>query len=437
MAPYRREITFNSNGVDANRISTGAKDDMDFAETQRQAAIAAEIGIETFILDDGWQARSGDWCPDSVSADPACQEPRHTANPLDPKFQPRFPDSSFAAVRALLGPAGMNLGLWMTPLHFNPSAVVFGQNPQWACQPISTALLAAHQADPYGSSNEAGILQWNLEATGPSGKAVDYIEGRIRRAIVEWGAAYFKFDFTVWLDCAGVAPADIYMYRESFMAMLDRIIKDHPAVTIQMDETNDYRLFPFEAIARGPTWYQNGSPTTSEALHANHVLAPWIPLHALGRNALRAGDLATKSVDYQMAVALLSHVTFFNDLTRIPAEARPRIRVWTDYYKAHRADLAQLTYPLLAEDPLDEQHWAAFQAWNPDQGRGVLLAYRQDAPESARTVGLRGVRPGTYRLFEAPGDVAVGDYTAEQLRAGVTIALPERYSARVLRIERL
>ena len=65
MLPYEHGVTFNSNGVDSNRISTGAKDDMDFATVQEIAPIARRMGVETFILDDGWQARSGDWQPDS------------------------------------------------------------------------------------------------------------------------------------------------------------------------------------------------------------------------------------------------------------------------------------------------------------------------------------------------------------------------------------
>jgi hypothetical protein len=433
MPPYRREVTFNSNGVDSNIISTGAKDDMNFAEVQRQASIAEQLGIETFILDDGWQARSGDWCPDSVSDDPACQEPRLGT---DPKFEPRFPDSTFSAVRQEIAP--MNLGLWMTPLHFNPNAVAFQNNPQWACLPISLGLLALNLSDPDGGSNDAGIVQWNPEALAPDGtKFIDYMEGRIRRAIDDWGVKYFKFDFTAWLDCGGIYPVDIYGYRESFMAMLDRVIADHPDVTIQMDETNDYRLFPFEAIARGPTWYQNGSPLPNEALHANFLLARFMPLYALGRNALRAGDLANYPVDYQMAVALLSHMTFFNDLTQIPEAVVPRIRVWTDYYKAHRAELASLVYPLLDEDPLATANWAAFQSWNPETGRGALLVYRQDSDQATRTLRLRNVAAGSYRLYRAPEEAGFIDYSADQLRAGIEVTLPEIRTAAVFRIEKL
>lgn len=430
---YRREITFNSNGVDSNRISTGAKDDLDYNEFVRQLAVAGDIGIETFIFDDGWQARSGDWCPDSVSDDPACADPRRGS---DPKFGPRFPDPSFAAVQAKLQPKGMHLGLWMSPMHFNPKAIAFQNNPSWMCDPIGAALLADNLAQPDSGSNEAGIVQWNPEALGPDGKFIDYLESRIRRAIDQWGVRYFKFDFTAWIDCGGVNTVDFYGYRESFMAMLDRILADHPDVTIQMDETNDYRLFPFEALARGPTWYQNGSPSPPEALHANFVLTPFLPPYALGRNALNSNILAKYSADYQMAVALLSHITFFNDLPSIPLPLRATIKRWTDYYKAHRADLAGFAYPLLAEDPLSNDNWAAFQTWNPETGRGALLVYRQDSAETNRTIKLRNVRAGNYRLLEAPSEASTQLFTAQQLQAGINISIPSKQAARVYRIER-
>lgn len=75
MPAWPRAVTFNTNVVDRNKISTGAKDDVNLAELIKQAAIARRLGVETFILDDGWQARSGDWCVDS----PACPEPRRSA----------------------------------------------------------------------------------------------------------------------------------------------------------------------------------------------------------------------------------------------------------------------------------------------------------------------------------------------------------------------
>src|SRR5205823_5007517 len=83
-----------------------------------------------------------------------------------------------------------------------------------------------------------------------SNDAYPHIESRIRDAIDNWGARYFKFDFMVWLDCAG--QNDLYQQHDAFVAMLDRLRRDHPNVVLQTDETNDYRLFPFESTLRGP-----------------------------------------------------------------------------------------------------------------------------------------------------------------------------------------
>jgi hypothetical protein len=430
MPPYRREIVFNTNGVDSNARSTGAKDDVDFDEfVKRQLPAAKALGVETFVFDDGWQARSGDWCPDSDE----CPEPRWDGSP-DSRFRPRFPDATFEAVRGALGE--MNLGLWMTPMHFNPSAEAFTTNPQTACLPVSLGLVALNLADPDTGSNDAGIGTWNPEAIRTDGtKLVDYIESRIRVAIEDWGVTYFKFDFLVWLDCFGAETVDAYAYRESFLAMLDRLIADHPGVTFEIDETNDYRLFPFESVARGPSWYQNGSPPPNEALHASWILAPFVPPFALGRSVFGNGRWMEFDVDYLMAAALPSHMTFFIDLENIPEQVVTKARVWTDYYKEHRDSLATFTYPLL-EDPVTGANWTALQPWNPETGRGFLLVYRQDSPDAMKTVALRNVPPGkTFELFEAPADVPLGTFSSADLASGIPISIDERKRAKVIRIE--
>ena len=420
------DITFNSNGVDDNRISTGAKDDMDFAEVKRQAAVAQKLGVDTFILDDGWQAISGDWCPDS----PQCPEPRNGDDPK--KFAPRFPDAKFEAVREVLG--DMKLGLWMSPMHFNPSSQAAARNPGWICNPVGTGTTLANMAQPDSSSNEAGIGQWNPEGVGQDGKNIDYVEGKIRTAITDWKVSYFKFDFLAWLDCAGAETITAYEYRESFIRMLDRIQADHPKVTIQIDETNDYRLFPFESVTRGPSWYANGGPDANEALHNLWLLSPYIPAYTLGQQTL-AGERDQRSTEYLMAVALASHWTYFTDLTKFTDEQVATAGKWADLYHRERDRFAQFTYPLL-DDPISGKNWTALQPWNADEQSGALMVYRQDAAEESKTVALRGVRgDGTYRVTEALTGATIGEYTAGQLRDGLTVALPQRYSAKVLLID--
>jgi hypothetical protein len=421
----RGDITFNSNGVDDNVISTGAKDDMNFAEVARQAAIAKRLGVDTFILDDGWQAISGDWCPDST----ACPEPR---NGTDPKFAPRFPDDHFGAVRDEIG--DMKLGLWMSPMHFHPKSEAAERNPGWICAPAGAATAALSIADPNTGSNDAGLGAWNPEGMGQDGTFINYLEGRISNAIDNWGVRYFKFDFLAWIDCAGAQPVTLYEHRESFLRMLDRLIAQYPHVTFQIDETNDYRMFPFESVSRGPSWYANGNPKANELLHNLWLLAPYVPGYTIGQATL-GGHRGKLSTDYLMAIALGSHMTFFTDLTKLPEDQITTAAAWADIYHQHRDRFASFTYPLL-DDPISGKTWTALQPWDADDQTGALMVYRQDNDDATRTVALRGIRgDGSYRLTDVTTGETFGQFTAEQLRSGIEISLPQRHSAKVLLID--
>ena len=418
LARYEKGITFNSNGTDSNRISTGAKDDMDLRTVEEVAPIARQLGVETFILDDGWQARSGDWQPDS----PEFPEPRWDGSP-DSKFAPRFPDPRFSAVRRAIAP--MKLGLWMSPMHFNPSSATFASHPEWVCQPVGSALLALNSAEPESSSNEAGIVTWGIPA-------IPHLEARIRDAIEQWGVTYWKFDFLAWLDCAG--QGDVYEMHDAFLAMLDRLQRDHPSVTFQIDETNDYRLFPFESVSRGPSWFQNGSPPPEHLLHNLWNLSPFVPGFSLGQHALGGEHWKRHPVATLMAVALPSHITFFNDLRKLPAEVLAEAAPWLRFHRRHRELLTQVLYPLL-DDPL-ENGWTALQSWDPDAGRGALLAFRQDADAAERRIPLENVPPGRlFDLREAPTGRYAGTASSEELTRGLVILLTAKRDARVLLIQ--
>jgi hypothetical protein len=413
MPSYEKDATFNSNGTDEGRISTGAKDDMDIAAVREIAPLARRMGIKTFILDDGWQAISGDWVPDS---------PGHT----DPRglYPPRFNDATFEEVRQVIAP--MKLGLWMSPTFFNPASETMKAHPQWVCTPIGEGLTAANMADPDGGSNEAGLGAW-----GPD--ALPYVESRIDNAIDNWGVTYFKFDFLVWLDCAG--QGDMYDFHDRFVAMLDRLQARHADVTFEIDETNDYRLFPFESVSRGPSWFQNGSPSPKQLLHNVWNLSPWVPAFSLGQHFL--GDyrgVGDAAVDLRMAVSLLSHPTFFSDPRRYDGAVLDRASSWLAFRRAHVAAFTGVVYPLL-DDPL-AGGWTALQSWDPEAASGAVLAFRQGASSSSVTVPLHNVPAGrTFSLVRAPDGVVVGTATSEELAAGLAVSVDAPDGFQVLVIE--
>jgi hypothetical protein len=424
--PYDHEVTFNSNGTDADVRSDGAKDDMVEEVVLETAPIAKRLGIETFILDDGWQARSGDWEPDCGTAPgQGNTDPRWDGTPATDKFRPRYSDCRFAAVREAIAP--MELGLWMSPMHFHPRSETYTSHPDWSCKPVGDATGALSLLQPSGGSNDAGLGTWSVD-----GALMDHVQSRIQTAIDDWGVTYFKFDFLVWLDCVG--ENDLYEYKEAFMAMLDELIARNPGVTFEIDETNDYRLFPFESVTRGPSWFQNGSPAPDRLLHNVWNLSPFVPAYSLGQHFLGGNQHTKYPVDTLMAAALPTHMTFFSDLRRIPESVIAEARPWVDFYTANRDHFSQMTYPLLA-DPL-EGGWTALQPWDPEQGVGALLAFRQQSGDSTVSIPLRNVPEGmTFDLFEGPTGAHVGTATSAELARGLDVTIPERDGARVLLIQ--
>ena len=393
------KVVFNSDRLDDDR--SGAKDDADYAMVQRVAETARRLGVDTFVLDDGWQEISGDW-----NADPA-----------------RYPDPSYEAVREAIAP--MKLGLWMSAMHFHPDSVTAREHPEWWCQPYASGLYAYNTAEPNEGSNEAGIVPW-----GPD--AIPFVEGHIRKAITEWQVTYFKFDFLAWLDCAG--QGDFHAFRDAFVAMLDRVRADHPAVTLQVDETNDYRLFPFASTTRGPTWFQNGNPEPHVLLHNLWNLSPYVPAYAIGQHVLGGDAWKRHPVSTLMAAALPSHISYFTDIRTLPDHVVAEAGRWIGWYRANRSLFTDgVTYPLLA-DPL-EQGWTALQTWDPERGEGALLAFRQQSDEAARTIALRNVPGGrTFRLTSVPDGLDLGTATSEQLRAGLPVEIAAKDGAAVIAI---
>jgi hypothetical protein len=219
--------------------------------------------------------------------------------------------------------------------------------------------------------------------------------------------------------------------------MLDSLQARHPDVTFEIDETNDYRLFPFESVSRGPSWFQNGSPSPRQLLHNVWNLSPWVPAFSLGQHFLgdyRGTDPA--AVDLRMATALLSHPTFFSDPRRYDGAVLDRAAKWLAFRRAHLDAFTGVVYPLLG-DPL-AGGWTALQSWDPEAGRGAVLAFRQDAASTTVTVPLRNVPPGrTFSLVRAPDGVVVGTVTSEQLSAGLPVTVDAPGGLDVLVIEPL
>jgi hypothetical protein len=372
------------------------------ANLRPQAALAKQLGVETFMLDDQWQgSSSGDWRWDT------------SRFPLDAGGVPQFVD--------YLHSIGLNLGLWMSPMEFNMSSTTYAAHPDWACTPTGDATAQI--------PSDAGLGVW--DATNPALRS--YMTGVVDHAVSAFGVTEFKFDFLTWLDCP---PHDYLDYEDAFVGWVRALQQRHPNVGFEIDETNDQRSWPFESVSLGTSWFDNDHTATpvQKQLHDVWSAAPWIPPSTLG-TGLYDGTLAPPyTASFLMPLAMLTHVTFWTDVTKLSAADQAETSWWLGWYAQHRAGLSGVVFNLTpSSDPLDGRSWAAFQPWQ--DGRGYLFAFRQGGAAASLTVSLHGVDPGTqYALTDVRSGSSLGEASGAQLSAGFTVTAPSSWMAQVISI---
>jgi hypothetical protein len=374
------------------------------ANLRPQAALLASLGGEVLMLDDQWQgASSGDWQWDTA----------------------RFPISGSDGVPDFvkyLHSLGLRLGLWMSPAEFNSASSTYRSHPQWACTPTGhvTAQIPS----------DAGLGVWDMN--NKSLRA--YLSSVIDRLIAQDSVSEFKFDFATWVDCP---PHDYLDYEDAYASWVHAQEVRHPGVTFELDETNDQRLWAMRSVALGPSWFDNGhlqgSSYPSRLLHDVWSAAPWLPPSSLGFGTYDPKLAPPYTAGYLMPIALLGHVTFWSDLTQLSPAEQTETAWWLSWYRAHRSELGGLVYEDTSIDPIDGTSWAAFQPWSGDHG--YVFAFRQAAGPDSQAVSVQGVDPSTtYRVVDVRSGAAIGSFTGQQLRQGLTMTLPTPYSAAVLSV---
>jgi hypothetical protein len=403
-----------AHSVDLNTFHPwGHGDGLSDGNLRPQVLAAKALGVETFMLDDQWQGgaggESGDWRWDPARFPGAATDDR-----------PDFVD--------YLHQQGMQLGLWMSPLEFNMASQTYAAHPDWACAPVGDVTAQ----DP----DDAGLGVW--DATNPAFR--DYLLGVVDRLVADDDVAEFKFDFMAWVDCGDHDYAD---YEDAFVSLLRRMEQRHPDVTFELDETNDQRAWPFESAAIGPSWFDNGhlhgSTAVAKLLHDAWSAAPWVPPATVGLGVydgtLTGPYSGVAGVDALFPLAMLTHATFWADVTLLSDAQRAETAWWIGWYQSHRAELGPAVYELTGTDPLDGQSWAAWQPWDGDSG--YVFAFRQAGGPDTEMLGLHGVDMNrTYAVTDVRTGARLGAYRGSTLAAGLPVSVPA-YGARVLSVQPL
>jgi alpha-galactosidase len=326
------------------------------------ADVAADVGVERFVLDDGWflhrrddRAGLGDWT-------------------VDPQVWPAGLGPLISHVRGL----GMEFGLWVEPEMVNVDSDLYRAHPDW--------VLRAGDRLPVEWRHQQVLDLTVRDAFG-------HVLGRLDALLRDHDIAFLKWDHNRDLIDAGHQghPA-VRAQTHAVYRLLDELRARHPTVEIESCASGGARVDlgilertdrvwasdTIDALERQTIqrWTQLLLPPE---LVGSHVGPP--TAHTTGR---------THTLSFRGATALFGHFGIEWDISALDEDGRDAVRRLVATYRRHRAllhsgDVVHAEHP----DPSAVVHGVV----SPDRREAVfayvtLATSAAEVPSPARLPGL-------------------------------------------------
>jgi alpha-galactosidase len=329
---------------------------------ERLVARAAEVGVERFVLDDGWftgrtddHRALGDWFVDAE----------------------KWPEGLHPLVERVHA-AGMEFGLWVEPEMVNLDSDLAREHPDWVL------------GDP-------GSLTWRfqhvLDLSNPD--AFDYILTRLRALLAEYPIAYLKWDHNRDLLGGSAHRQTNALYR-----LIDTVRAEHPGLEIESCASGGARI-DLGILERTDRVWTSDTNDPLERQQIQRYTGVLVPPEYLGGHLGAATSHTTgrtSDLSFRLATALFGSAGIEWDLTKAGDDELPAIAAWISEYKSLRGLLHSGT--VVRPDPSDP----ALQLHGvvaADRSAAVFCHAALAAPRGALPAPLRfpGLEPlTTYRV---------------------------------------
>jgi alpha-galactosidase len=359
----------------------------DLAKLTALADLAAQVGVERFVLDDGWfrhrrsdRAGLGDWYVDETV----------------------WPGGLRPLVDHVRG-LGMQFGLWVEPEMVNPDSDLARAHPEWIMATGGRLPLEAR----YQQVLDLGHTD-----------AYSYIFERLDTLLSEYDIAFLKWDHNRDLIDAGHSPrgeAGVHVQTLKLYRLLDQLRTRHPAVEIESCASGGSRVDLGVLEHTDRIW----SSDCNDALE-RQLIQRWtgtlLPPEMIGAHVGPTVSHTTGRVhtlDFRAGTALFGHFGVEWDLTVATDAERARLAEWIRLYKELRGLLH--TGTVVRSDHPDPSLWV----------HGVVAADRSEAVYAlAATATGVWSPPGRVRLPGLDPDAA---YRVAPLPPGDQLHGPTRY----------
>jgi alpha-galactosidase len=313
--------------------------------------VAAEIGIERVVLDDGWfhsrrddRAGLGDWV-------------------IDPAVWP----NGLSPIIKYINDKGIEFGLWFEGEMVNPDSDLYRAHPEWILhEGDRVPPLWRHQL----------VLDLGHEG------AFNHVLEQTSAILSAHNIAYIKWDHNrVLVDAGHLGKAGVHRQTQAIYRLFAELKKRHTALEIESCASGGARidLGIIDLVDRFWTSDNNDAleRQTIQRWTAQVIAPELLGTHIGPTHGHQTGR--TLELSMRATTALFGHAGIEWNITEATAEERKHLATWAKYYKDNRAHLhsgkmVRVDYP--------EVHAYLHGVTAHDQSRAIF-AYVQLTPTVA------------------------------------------------------
>lgn len=273
--------------------------DHNIEELKEIATLAADIGAERFVLDDGWfkgrnsaTSSLGDWYVD----------------------EHKYPDGMHPLVKHIHS-NGMTFGLWFEPEMVSPDSDLFRSHPEWILGDISQTL---------------GRAQYVLDIS--INEVQEYLFERIDSILNEYPIEYIKWDHN------RVLPYPDASQTRALYSLLDRIRESHSGLEIETCSSGGGRI-DYGILEHTQRVWLSDSNDALERLRIQHEALLWLPIHVTGSHV---GPKVCHTsgrelpMSFRAWVSAQRHMGFEMDPKELSTEDKVILKSVTQWWKKNR-----------------------------------------------------------------------------------------------------
>ncbi|MDG1817339.1 MAG: alpha-galactosidase, partial [Aquiluna sp.] len=282
--------------------------DHDLARLTELAKVAEEIGVERFVLDDGWFGSRrddtkglGDW----VVSDEVWPE-------------------GLGPLVDVVKKHGMEFGLWFEGEMVNPDSDLYRVHPDWI-------LSAGGRVPPTGRG------QLVLDLTNPD--CYQHVLGQVDAVLSAYDISYIKWDHNRPLVEPGHGgQAAVHKQTEAIYRLFSQLKQNHPGLEIESCASGGGRIDLGMAQVVDRFWVSDCNDAL-ERQQIQRYTQIAIPPEMLGSHIGPTESHTTGRVHnlgFRAITALFGHAGLEWDITQTSPEERELLTSWVSYYKAKR-----------------------------------------------------------------------------------------------------